>query len=108
MKRLMLIAMLQAPVVAAEPYLLSADEWASPRDGVSVARLPAVAAAVRDQMQSPGARIQLRYPGGEEGVLWVQELRSWLISLGVPSERIELYPGSARGDVMELSVRPGP
>ena len=43
-----------------------------------------------------GFRIELRYPGGEEGELWVGELMDWLISLGIPSKYLVAVPGSDR------------
>lgn len=48
--------------------------------------------------------LKIKYPGGDEGTLWVNELRSWLIALGLSSERIELIPGSAISTTIELEV----
>ena len=87
-------------------YLLSAEEWSRPRSGESLRQLPALQAAVGDFMRQPEANIVVRYPGGEEGVIWVQELRSWLIALGIPSQRIVTLPGSGRLDALDIRIAP--
>ena len=58
-----------------------------------------------------GAAILLSHPGEDSGELWAAELRDWLISLGIPSDHIQLSPGlqsSAElrilvGDPLELA-----
>ncbi len=85
-------------------WSLSADTWAQPRDGRSVAQmapLPELAAA---WLRQPGQRIVVRYPGGEEGLLWAHELRSWLIALGIPGADQELVAGSHQADRIELEL----
>ncbi len=93
------------PLLAEEQlWSLSADTWAQPRDGRSVAQmapLPELAAA---WFRQPGQRILVRYPGGEEGLLWAHELRSWLIALGIPGEDQELVAGSRQADRIELEL----
>jgi hypothetical protein len=46
----------------------------------------------------------IRYPGGEEGLLWAHELRSWLTALGIPGEDQELVAGSHQADRIELEL----
>ncbi|KAA3629708.1 MAG: hypothetical protein DWQ09_05595 [Proteobacteria bacterium] len=87
-------------------YLLSAEEWSRPRSGESLRELPALKAAIGDYTRQPRSNIIVRYPGGEEGVIWVQELRSWLIALGVPSRRIVVLAGSGQHDALDLRVAP--
>jgi hypothetical protein len=107
MKRLFaLSALLWAVAAQAEVHEITLEEWSRPRHGESLVRLPALRDAVRQWMAAPAARLVIRYPGGEEGGLWAQELRAWLVSLGVPSGRIELWPGSRRDDAVELEVQP--
>ena len=36
--------------------------------------------------------------------MWVNELQSWLVALGVSSEQMELIPGSSRQTVIEIDV----
>lgn len=84
---------------------LSAESWARPRSGASVAMMPAVRAAVQDLLSAPAAsKLVIRYPGGEEGSLWAEELHVWLISLGVDAALMELRPGSSESDQIELYI----
>lgn len=103
---LLSLLFLSIPSWADSGYLLSAEEWSRPRSGETLRELPALRAAVGNFMRQPGANIVIRYPGGEEGVIWVQELRSWLIALGIPSGRITVLPGSGRLDALDIRVAP--
>jgi len=87
------------------PQLLSAELWARPRSGASVAAMPAVRESVRALLAAPeGAKLVIRYPGGEEGSLWAEELHVWLISLGIDADLMDLTPGSAEPDQIELYI----
>ncbi len=99
-----LLFCVQAAAAAEPRFLLSAGEWAVPRDADAVRAMPALREAVKALDARPGARLRLRYPGGDEGTMWVHEVRAWLVSLGVSSARLELVPGAERGDVLALEV----
>lgn len=85
-------------------WVLSADEWARPRDGRSVARMAPLPDLISSWSSEKGQRLLIRYPGGEEGLLWASELRSWLVALGVPMEDQELVAGSHQADRIELEL----
>ncbi len=106
MKNLLIPLLFCVPAVTAGEarFTLSAGEWAVPRDADAVRAMPALREAVQALDAQPGARLRLRYPGGDEGTVWVNEVRAWLVSLGVSSARLELVPGAARGDVLALEV----
>jgi len=89
---------------AGESWQLSAVEWAQPRHGEWLVQQPALSAAVNALQQQPAAHLVIRYPGGDEGVLWADELQAWLVALGVASSRIERLPGSGSADHIELEV----
>lgn len=82
---------------------LTADQWPSPRNGQSIAMLPPLAAAMQDMIAVPGSRLALRHPRSDEGNAWAQELRDWLVALGVSSDRIEMIPAAPEG-VIGLAV----
>lgn len=87
---------------------ITSSEWARPRDGEGITRLPGLQEVVQALLGWRDGRIVVRYPGGEEGILWAEELRSWLVTLGIASSQIELVPGAKRADAIELSpVRSG-
>ncbi len=88
--------------VQAESWTLSADSWARPRDGGSVATMAPLPEVIRHWEADAGRALVIRYPGGEEGQLWALELRSWLVALGVPQDSQELVAGSDRADRIEI------
>ena len=53
-------------------------------------------------MLQPNGIIELRYPGGEEGEIWVQDVIDWLVALGVPSSSMQTLPGSGTNDTIYL------
>jgi len=84
---------------------LSAERWARPRSGESVAAMPAVRESVQALLSAPEtSTLVIRYPGGEEGSLWAEELHVWLISLGIDAALMDLRPGSSRSDQIELFI----
>ena len=59
-------------------------------------------ATVRDI--SKQKKIEIHYPGGEDGEFWVQELTDWLVSLGIPSKYMVISPGSGADDVIKFNI----
>ncbi len=108
--RLSLIALLLlacsslVPVSAQEPWQLTRAQWSGPRDGERLLTMPVLRQVMATLAQHPDARLLIRYPGGEDGIIWVAELRAWLVALGLPSARIETRPGSPSPDVIELEI----
>jgi hypothetical protein len=100
-----LLAMLPLMVQGQDKvWTLSAEEWARPRDGQTVSRIRPLAEAARALSRGEDQRLLIRYPGGEEGLLWAHELRSWLVALGIPLRRQELAAGSHQADRIELEL----
>ena len=93
-----------ANVASAAPLMLTAEQWAVPRDAASVSSMPVLQQTMFLMADDPASRLRIRYPGGDEGMLWVNELKSWLVALGLPSSRIEISPGSTSTMALELEV----
>lgn len=70
--------------------------------GETLQVLPALLAVMRQVAQQPGSGIALHYPEDERGEASAEELRDWLVALGLPSSHIQLIPGSS-GDVINIS-----
>lgn len=94
------------PVNAGELYTITAEQWAVPRSAENLVAMPGLNNAVQAMQASRGSRLLIRFPGGDEGTLWLSELRSWLISLGISSSQIETVPGGEPGRI-ELEVLRG-
>jgi len=89
----------------ADSWNISIEEWSRPRSGESLVQMQGLVKAVTALNADPFSKLQLRYPGGEEGALWTSELRDWLVSLGIPSSRIELYPGQSSNENITLILK---
>ncbi|OGI37237.1 MAG: hypothetical protein A2V91_06980 [Candidatus Muproteobacteria bacterium RBG_16_64_10] len=87
---------------------VSAEQWARPRSAATIARLPELPGFIAAFDREPGARVIVRYAGGDEGSLWAEELRSWLVALGIPSAHIELRPDLPQADKLLLELRRQP
>ena len=107
LSRLFLLFVVSSPVCAETVWTLDAADWARPRHGEWLASHPPLVAAIDKFQQTPHSVLQLRYPGGDEGSLWVGELQAWLVALGLESERIETLPGSGAEAVIQLEVASG-
>ena len=104
----LLLMLVSAPAAWAETVqVITADDWARPRSGESLVQMPALKRTVREYLDEGDGRerrIVIRHPRGEEGVLWAEELRGWLIALGIPSDDVVVSPESTRVDAIELAV----
>lgn len=114
----LLFLLIASPLLAVEPvvalpvpaedratdlYILNAEMWARPRSGQAVLAMPPVRAVVQKLVQTEGSHLLIRYPGGDEGSIWAEELQGWLISLGIEPTLIEMRPGST-AEQIELQL----
>ena len=83
---------------------LRAEQWEAAREGERILALPVLQQLVNRWDAHPGQKIELRYPGGEEGELWVGELGDWLVSLGVESSAMVAVPGSGQADIIHFQI----
>jgi len=87
---------------------LRAEQWDMPRQGERLLRLPALKQLITQWQRQPQKLIEIRYPGGEEGDLWVNELMDWLVALGVPSDKLRSVQGSGAEDKIQLLLISSP
>ncbi len=85
-----------------ESVEIKSEQWDMPRHGETVIRLPGLQKFLNQWAEKTDNIIEIRYPGGEEGELWMQELRDWLIALGVPAKSMVQTPGSGSEDLITL------
>lgn len=83
---------------------LHAEQWELARNGEQLLQVPVLNKVVNTWLLKEGYRIELRYPGGEEGELWVDELMDWLISLGIPSKYLVAVRGSGEADIIIFKI----
>jgi len=93
------------PVVAGDKSSqLNAEQWELARTGESVLAIPELNKLINAWLDDRNKTIEIRYPGGEEGEFWVQSLADWLVSLGIPSERMVTVPGSGSDDMIKFAL----
>jgi hypothetical protein len=93
------------PTARADVLTLGAGEWSGPRSGAALARHAPLKRLIADFERQPEGIILLRHGSGDESLLWAEEMRSWLVALGVPSPRIRLQAVTGRPDGLTLEVR---
>ena len=86
---------------------LSHEQWELSRHGEKVLALAELNELIRKWSVNTHNILELRYPGGEEGEIWVQEFMNWLIALGVPSASMNAVPGSANEDIIKILLIQG-
>ena len=87
-----------------EGVRLTSESWETHRHGEAILKNEAIADIIVAWLEKPQQYLEIRYPGGEEGELWVEELRDWLVSLGISSSAIQLIPGSEAKDIINISL----
>ena len=85
-------------------WVLSAEQWELARNGESILSFPAINALINAWLLDKQKKIEIQYPGGEEGEFWVQELTDWLVSLGIPSSHMRVVTGSGAGDMIKFNL----
>lgn len=100
----LLLAIAELAYAGDNAHILTAQQWNVPRQASSILSMPALQRAMQEYQSEQASQLLIKYPGGDEGTLWAYELRGWLISLGVASAHIELIPGSANPDQLEISI----
>lgn len=83
---------------------ITAEQWELAREGARVAAIPQLGSVVRSWSSASDKLIEIQYPGGEEGEIWVNEIKSWLVSLGVASRYLMTVPGSGQADVIRFQL----
>ena len=84
--------------------VLRAERWELARSGESIILLPVINTVVKRWLDDSEKRIEILYPGGEEGEFWVQELSDWLVALGIPAKHLKLAVGSGVEDEIRFNL----
>ena len=74
----------------AQNFVLATDFWLAPRSAQTVRVQPQLQQALTAYLKTDQARLRLHHQKRDESIAQAEELRGWLIALGVEAERIEL------------------
>lgn len=81
------------PVLHAESIEITADQWARPRSGDRLVASRSLSVVAQKFDENPQGMIVIKHAGGDEGLLWAEEMRGWFIALGIPGRSIQLRSG---------------
>ena len=84
--------------------VLTRAEWSVPKTAEAVLAMSALQQVMGQLQTSERRLLKIYFPGGDEGSLWAIELRGWLVSLGLESDRIQLIAGSQYSDRLQLQI----
>lgn len=87
-----------------DTWLLHAEQWELARSGDILLSQPVINHVIKTWLSDKQKKIEIRYPGGEAGEFWVQQLRDWLVALGIPSKNMVTSPGSGADDVIKFAI----
>lgn len=82
--------------------IISNTDWPEIRTASRVLSMAAVKRAVDEFEAQPNRAITIFFPGGDQGQQWAQELKDWMVVLGIKGEKIQFAAGS--GDPNSLSL----
>ena len=97
--------MTYAEQTKATTFTISEQQWSIPKNSESILEITSLRNAVKLLADNPQKMLLIKYPGGEDGVLWASELKGWLIALGLSSKRIELLSGTSKVNQIELQIK---
>lgn len=83
------------------------EQWELFRHGEKILTITELKELVIAWSENTDKILEMHYPGGEQGELWVRELMDWLIALGVPSGSIYAVPGSGNEDIIKILLVQG-
>ncbi|MCK5002291.1 MAG: hypothetical protein KAJ92_03470 [Gammaproteobacteria bacterium] len=98
------LASAELPSPNNQQWKLTEEQWDLVKQGEQLLEMPVLQQLVDAWSLQQGQAVELRYPGGEEGELWVEELKDWLISLAIPSKYLFAVAGSGEADVIIIKI----
>ena len=104
---LVFIIFLAAQIAYADKAVITAEQWARPRNGIMIVQSDSLYKLVHKFNKSKDKYLSIRYKTGDEGILWAEELRAWLVALGIPSSKVMLLPGLEVDNRIEIELESG-
>ena len=89
---------------AAQSVVVPAELWLAPRSGQVIRNNAQISKALDSYFQLAQARVRLHHHKRDESSAQAEELRGWLIALGIEASRIELVEDSPT-DQLTLDIK---
>ncbi len=104
----LLLVALQALALGTTEVVIRKDQWPEFANSSNISELPQVRQVLQRFDETGRYRIIVRYPGGEAGADWAQQLIRWFVAYGVPGEFIGRELGAGGADrLLVLLVESG-
>ena len=81
-------------IASAQRFGVPAELWLAPRSGQAIRSNAQISKALDSYFQLAEARVRLHHHKRDESSAQAEELRGWLIALGIDASRIELVEDS--------------
>jgi hypothetical protein len=91
-----------APGIA-QTYTVPEEFWLAQRSGQALRAQPQLQQALVAYLQSERTRIRVHHQKRDESIAQAEELRGWLIAMGVEAARIELTDENP-ADLIKLEI----
>jgi hypothetical protein len=101
----LILLLLNVSPASAEPLALTSADWGRPRSGEALVQQPVLRSVLKVFEAEADSVIVIAHATSEAGQLWAEEIRAWLVALGVSSARIHLSARPELNDVLTLDVR---
>jgi hypothetical protein len=88
---------------AAQTFTVPAEFWMAARSGQAVRAEPQLQQAFLAYSQSDRVRMYIHHQKRDESIAQAEELRGWLIALGIEADRIEMTDDSS-AELIKLEI----
>jgi hypothetical protein len=101
---LLVSLILTSPAFAAEvkEQIIEKNQWPEYVNGINISNLPQVQQVLSGFEENGRIKIIIRYPGGDDGIHWANQMYQWFIAFGVPGQYLSMEPGSGAPDQLLL------
>ncbi len=102
----LIVCVFCGPVYAASEHTeaLNRTQWPEYENGPNILGLKSVSTILQRYEEHDKVRLEIRYPGGDAGRIWAENLSSWFVAFGVPRRYQELLPGSGAPDWLVIAL----
>lgn len=81
---------------------ITAEQWSIPRNAERILGMEELRNVIKQYNEMPERGLIIYHPFGDEGLLWAEETRSWLVALGIPSNKLVLELDSGIKDEIRV------
>lgn len=100
---LLLVFAVSLPVQASEAVTVSTEQWARVRRAGDVVAIPGLAPRLANWNETGKQVITIGYEGGETGQVWAEQLRNWLVAMGIPQDSIRFEGGASSPGTIKMT-----